>query len=40
MRVRMAQKRMSVKEADLLQYYLEGFEFIRKADAENIEIKR
>jgi len=31
MRVRMAQKRMSVKEADLLQYYLEGFDFIRKA---------
>ena len=31
MRVRMAQKRMSVKEADMLQYYLEGFEFIRKA---------
>lgn len=31
MRVRMAQKRMSIKEADMLQYYLEGFEFIRKA---------
>lgn len=31
MRVRMAQKRMSIKEADMLQYYLEGFEFVRKA---------
>ena len=30
MRVRMAQKRMSIKEADMLQYYLEGFEFVRK----------
>ena len=30
MRVRMAQKRMSIKEADMLQYYLEGFDFVRK----------
>ena len=30
MRVRMAQKRMTIKEADMLQYYLEGFDFVRK----------
>ena len=30
MRVRMAQKRMAIKEADMLQYYLEGFDFVRK----------
>ncbi|EFU76793.1 heavy metal translocating P-type ATPase [Lachnoanaerobaculum saburreum] len=26
----MAQKRMTIKEADMLQYYLEGFDFVRK----------
>ena len=30
MRVRMAQKRMTIKEADMLQYYLEGFDFVKK----------
>ena len=30
MRVSMAQKRMTIKEADMLQYYLEGFDFVRK----------
>jgi len=30
MRVRMAKKRMTIKEADMLQYYLEGFDFVRK----------
>lgn len=30
-RLHMAQKRMTIKEADMLQYYLEGFEFVRRA---------
>ena len=31
MRLRMAQKRMTVREADMLQYYLEGFDFVKRA---------